>query len=202
MGVVHLLEMIDVEDDERDRAAVAHGAGHLALEHLIEEALVVHVGQAIEDRQPIDLLVVGSLDVGAGEKLHHRFTEADDVAVIELAPLDELVVHEGAVGRAQVLDPPVVAAANEASVAARHGVDVEVEIEIGTTPHGVLGAQERVAPPRVGAGGVEDDEDRITDARELRLAAGGLEDGAGQRGVVVTLHVARRESLGKNRTRY
>ena len=84
VGVVDLLEVVDVEHDQRQRPPVALRARDLALEQLVEEPLVVDAGQAVEDRQAVDLLVVGALDVGAGQELQHRLAEAHDVAVVEL----------------------------------------------------------------------------------------------------------------------
>ena len=46
--VVDLLEVVEVDDDQRQRAVVAAGTGDLALERLMEEPPVVHAGERVE----------------------------------------------------------------------------------------------------------------------------------------------------------
>src|SRR5262249_12738346 len=54
-GVVLLLEVIDVEQDERELAAVAPAARNLALQCLVEVALVEDLRETIERHHSIDL---------------------------------------------------------------------------------------------------------------------------------------------------
>src|SRR5204862_8278230 len=49
--VVDLLEVVEVEDDQRQLAVVAVGAGDLARERLVEEAPVVEAGERVEVRE-------------------------------------------------------------------------------------------------------------------------------------------------------
>ena len=46
--VVDLLEVVEVDDDQRQGAVVAAGTGDLALERLMEETPVVHAGERVE----------------------------------------------------------------------------------------------------------------------------------------------------------
>ena len=46
--VVRRLEVVDVQDDERDAALVAVGAGAFTLEGLLEVAAVVDAGEGVD----------------------------------------------------------------------------------------------------------------------------------------------------------
>ena len=81
--------------------------GDLAFQHLLEESPVVGAGQPVEDRDAIDLLVVCALDVRAGQELHDRLAEPDEVPVDELLLAVLGLVDERAIRRAQILDPPL-----------------------------------------------------------------------------------------------
>ena len=83
MLVVDLLEVIDVEHQQRQRPAVARAARDLALEELEEVALVVGAGQAVHDRHPVDLFVVARLDAGAREELEDRRADLHEVGVAQ-----------------------------------------------------------------------------------------------------------------------
>ena len=63
--VVDALEVVDVEHEDREVALVAAAADDLALERLVEVALVVDLRETIDDGHPVDLFVVLRLDVGA-----------------------------------------------------------------------------------------------------------------------------------------
>ena len=69
VGVVDPLELVEVEDDQRQRPPVAHGARELALDLLVVLPLVVDLGQAVARHQLVDRQVVGVLDVLLVEEL-------------------------------------------------------------------------------------------------------------------------------------
>jgi hypothetical protein len=54
------------------------GARDLALDRVQEVALVEDLRQAVDRRQPVDLLVVGVLDVAAGQELEDRAADLDE----------------------------------------------------------------------------------------------------------------------------
>src|SRR5678816_2036186 len=90
--VVDLLEVVDVEHQQRQRPAVARAACDLALEELEEVALVVGAGQGVHDRHPVDLFVVARLDAGAGQELEDRGADLEEVGVAQHALGDRHVV--------------------------------------------------------------------------------------------------------------
>jgi len=115
--VVHGLEVVDVEEHERERLTAPRMPGELALEELEQMALVVQTGQSVEDRQLVELIVVGGLDVGPGEELLDGVADAQLVAVPERLAHHALVVDEAAVGAAEILEVPPGCLPDEASVA-------------------------------------------------------------------------------------
>src|SRR5690606_24675850 len=64
--VVDALEEVDVEHDEAEGAGVAARPDELALEGLEQVALVVDLGETIDDGHPVDFFVVLGLGVCAG----------------------------------------------------------------------------------------------------------------------------------------
>ena len=58
-------------------------SGQLAVEELEQVALVVDLREAVDDRQPVDLLVVLRLDVAAGEEAVDAVADPQIVAVGE-----------------------------------------------------------------------------------------------------------------------
>src|SRR4029077_20711402 len=69
VAVVDRLELVEVEGDHRQRPVVARGAGVLALQLLVELALVEDLGQAVLGYQLVDGQVIGALDVLLVEEL-------------------------------------------------------------------------------------------------------------------------------------
>jgi hypothetical protein len=80
--VVALLEVVDVEHHQRERPIIAAGPAQLALEGLEEVALVEDLGQPVDRRQAIDLLVIQALDVVAAQELEDGAPDLDQVAVL------------------------------------------------------------------------------------------------------------------------
>ena len=83
VGVVHALEVVDVEHDERQARVVALGPIELALQRLVEVPAVEDLREAVHRHQPVDLLVVVDLDVLAGHELQDRSADAHLVAVLQ-----------------------------------------------------------------------------------------------------------------------
>ena len=80
-------------------------AGDLSPQRVFEISAVEDLGQAVDRRQPVHLVVVHRLDVVAGDEFEDGSADFDEVAVAELAAaLDVLIVDEGAVGRPVVFD--------------------------------------------------------------------------------------------------
>ena len=102
VGVVDLLEVVDVEEDEREGSLVAARARRLALDGLVEVALVVELREAVHRHQPVDLLVVLRFHVPADDELEDGPADLDLVAVAQHDLVDQLVVDVGAVRRAEV----------------------------------------------------------------------------------------------------
>src|SRR6185369_3092830 len=128
VGVVLLLEIVDVEKHERKIAVVAAAARDLALERLVEVALVVDLRETIERHHSIDLFVVRRLDVVARHELQDRAADLHEVAVAKLLFGDLGVVDVGAVGRAEVLHLEAGARPPDARVAAAHRLLIDRDL--------------------------------------------------------------------------
>jgi hypothetical protein len=125
------LEVIDVDQKERELGAVAVGEPQLGVEALVEVALVVQPGQRIAQRRhhhPLLKRVVEGVVVG---ELHHR--AAADVDLVAVGELDgghhPQAVDEGAVAAAEILEPHRAVALAQAGVAPRHAVVVEGQLD-------------------------------------------------------------------------
>jgi hypothetical protein len=112
-----------------DSAAVPVAARQLALERLFEVAAVEDLGEPVDGGEPVDLVVVGGLDVPAGDELEDGAPDLHQVAVAhhELAG-DGLVVDVAAIGRAEVFDGDLAVAIDQLGVVAadRFLVDLDV----------------------------------------------------------------------------
>ena len=132
-AVVDALEAVDVEHDQRQVAAIAQRAPDLALERLDEVAAVEHLGEAVDRGEPIDLLVVGVLDVVAAEELEDAAADLDEVAVAQHVLVDHLVVDVGAVGRPHVAQHDRVAGVDDLAVVARDRFLIDLDVGLATT---------------------------------------------------------------------
>ena len=152
------LEAVDVEHDQRQRPAVAGRARQLAVEELQQVALVVDVGQGVDDGQAVDFLVVLGLDVAAGQEAVDAVADAQVIAVLELADGGRHVVDEGAVGALQIDGVVAVGAGLDAGVAARDGmvVDADVAVVAAAEDHGRVGEGVARAHARPGRVDVDD----------------------------------------------
>ena len=130
------LEAVDVDHDQRQRPAIAAGAGQLAVEKLEEVALVVDVGQGVDDGQAIDFLVILALDVAAREEAIDAVADAQIIAVLELVHRGRHVVDEGAVGALQIDGVVAVGAGLDAGMAARDGMVVDADVAIAARGRG------------------------------------------------------------------
>jgi len=101
--VIDHLEVIDVEEDQGKRASVSLGSSDLALQKLEQKALVVDLGEPVDDREPIDFFVVEALDVAAAEELEDRTADFHVIATAKRQLLNHLgVVEIGAIGGFQI----------------------------------------------------------------------------------------------------
>ena len=130
VAVVDLLEVVDVEHHQRQRPPVAVRARDLALERLEEVALVEDLRQAVDGRQAVDLLVVGVLDVAAGQELEDRAADLDEIAVAQDVLVDRLVVDVGAVGRAEIADQDRLAGVDDLRVIARDRFLIDLDVAL------------------------------------------------------------------------
>jgi hypothetical protein len=157
--VVDVLEVIEVEHHHRVVALVAPRAGGLLLDLLMEVALVVYFGEAVDRHQAVDLFVVLNFHIAARDELEDGSADLQLVAVAESDRVDELVVHVGAVRRAEVLDDVALVVEGDTRVVARHAflVDLELALRRAANDQGLFG--ERHTPAHVVA--VDHDEARI-----------------------------------------
>ena len=73
VSVIHFLEVIQIEQEDRQWSSMPAGTLHLAVEKLDQVSPVVDAGERVEDRQPVNLLVVlGLVRDGSVASLDHR----------------------------------------------------------------------------------------------------------------------------------
>ncbi len=174
VAVVDLLEFVEVEEDQRQRPPVAHGARELALDLLVVLPLVPDLGQAVARHQVVDRLVVGGLDVLLVEELEVDGRGLEAVAALEhRPPVDEAAVDVGAVGAPQVLEGDERPHVAQAGVPARQRHDLgegdrhrarAADLEGGAGGDAVA----RAEPPALRVG---DEDDVGLDPRPLRAGS-------------------------------
>src|SRR5262245_19574352 len=131
--VVDPLEPVDVHQHQRQRPGVPDGPQDFALEELVEVPGVGDLGQGVDDRQPVDLLVVVGLDVAAGQVAEDAIADAQVVAVAHrdrVAGERLLVVHIRAVGALHVEDEELLADLLNADVAAADGSVEDADVAV------------------------------------------------------------------------
>jgi len=104
VGVVHFLEVVDVEHEERQGRAMTAAERDLLLEAIEEVLLVERLREVVAERGVVhralevffELVVIRELEDG-------RRAELDLVAVFQRARLDERAIHERSVRAAQIL---------------------------------------------------------------------------------------------------
>src|SRR5262249_21726948 len=114
--------------------------------------------QAVDDRQPVDFLVVIGLDVAAGQEAVDAVAHPQVVAVLELAHRGRRVVDEGAVGALQVDGVVAVGARLDAGVAAGDGVVVDADVRVVAAADDQGRVAQRVARAHAGPGRVDVDQ--------------------------------------------
>ena len=135
MGVVDLLEAVEVEQHQRQRPVMALGARELARQLLVELALVERLGEPVAHDHLVDRLVVGVLDVLLVQELEVHRPDLEAVAAAQQRrSVHPLVVHEGAVRRTGVLDRDL------APLIAQPGVTARDRAHFGETDVDVVGA--------------------------------------------------------------
>ncbi len=87
--VVHILEVIEIDEDERKLEGVAVRAVDLGIEHEIQMARVVEAGAIVGDRQFVDALDVARVFDGDGGVIGERF-EQREVALAETFRADAI----------------------------------------------------------------------------------------------------------------
>src|SRR5262249_31790925 len=98
------------------------GARYLPIEKLVEEALVVDLGQSIDNGEPVNLLVIFRLDIAPGKKAKDAVPNAQVVAGFELRSRRGYVVNKSAVGALQIDGRIHVGRAINPRMAARNGM--------------------------------------------------------------------------------
>src|SRR5437868_5832426 len=102
MLVVDALEAVEIVHNERQRPAVASRSRQLAVKELEQVALVVGVGQGINNRQAINFLVVFGFHVAAGQEPVNAIADAKVIAILELGYGGRHVVDKRAIGALQI----------------------------------------------------------------------------------------------------
>jgi hypothetical protein len=128
VAIVHRLEVVDVEQQHRERVAVAAAACELALERVLERPAIAHLREPVERHRLEDALVILRLRARALEQLEDDAAHRDEVADLERDVLlwhHRLSVAPRAVRRAEVAQPDAVPVAADRTVDARHAAERE-----------------------------------------------------------------------------
>ena len=67
MEVVDLLEPVEIEQDQRERAAVPLGMRGRAVKGFLKHVAVRQAGEAVGSRQPLELLLLLALDADVAD---------------------------------------------------------------------------------------------------------------------------------------
>ncbi len=173
-AVVDLLEVIDVEHHQRQRSPVAVRARYLAFDRVHEVALVEDLRQAVDGRQPVDLLVVRVLDVAAREELEDRAADLDEISVAQHVFVDQLVVDVRAVRRSEIADQDRLARVHDLRVIARDRFLIDLDVAFRRPPDHQRRRVQVVLLAQLHA--VDDDEARLLARRLLGQTADAGDD--------------------------
>ena len=102
--VVDHLEVVDIDQHQRQWSVVAHGSNHLSLNEIVQVATVMDLRQPIEHGQPIDFFVILRLNVTTREKSVEAVPDPQIVPVAQHPALGSGVVDEGSVCASQIRD--------------------------------------------------------------------------------------------------
>ena len=139
VGVVDLLEVVDVDEQQRQRLLVPDREADLRVQAIDEVAAVEGRRQTVAQRRLEQLLLVVLVDlVLVREAEDRRRADRDLVAVRQVVTRDPATVAERAVGRAQVDQHHLAAVAFDRGVLARDAVVEHPDV-------GALAAAERRA---------------------------------------------------------
>ena len=139
VGVVDLLEVVDVDEQQRQRLLVPDREADLRVQAIDEVAAVEGRRQAVAQRRLEQLLLIVLVDlVLVREAEDRRRADRDLVAVGQVVTRDPATVAERAVGRAQVDQHHLAAVAFDRGVLARDAVVEHPDV-------GALAAAERRA---------------------------------------------------------
>ena len=104
VGIVDLLEVIGIEDRNREGTAIALGPEELVLESLVELTSVGDTGQAIGDHHAVDFFVVDRFDITAADIFKDERANLELVTALEQTRLDTVVVDAATVGAVEVFE--------------------------------------------------------------------------------------------------
>ena len=165
MRVVDLLEVVEIEQDDRELHLVSARVRDLGGEPLLEVLAVVDAREPVASRRlvepPLELLLG---IVGDREAQGHVRPELDAIVRADLTDRDALPAEESAVRRAEILDEvAAIRAARHLRMPTTDAALVEPEVGLGASTEDVIRTVEREHLTRVDA----------ADDRERRAVLGG-----------------------------
>src|SRR5690606_14792502 len=128
VGVVEPLEVVDVEEEQREGAAMAKTANHLLFQVLDEVTAVVGPRQHVRDGEAAKLLQVGGLHVALAQQFVDDLPDLEAVAHFDpcrLVDWEAPAVEPGAVGRPQLGDANLATLDADGAVAPGNAFDAE-----------------------------------------------------------------------------
>src|SRR5262249_7608476 len=119
-SVIDRLESVNIEQDQRQGAAISGRASQLPVEKLGQITFVRDIGQLVDNDEAIDLLVVLGLEVITGEKAVDAIADAKVITVAKFTVRHRHVIDESSVRALQIDNVVTVFALLDACVAPRN----------------------------------------------------------------------------------
>src|SRR3954471_314785 len=172
--VVHVLEVVDVDQQDGQRAAVSRRACDLTLEKLKQVAPVVELGERIRDGQAIERVMVvrfNSTRPVCRQQLEHHGPHADEISRGQ-QPLaaHALVIHERPVRRTVIARDDTVGTRDDRAVPTRNALRFDGDIAFQRSAEGSEGPIQEHGAPEIGT--MDLHEARPFEAPHFRQALG------------------------------
>ena len=137
-------------------------ANDFAVQELREVSLVVDLREAVEDREPVDLLVILGLDIPAREVAVNAVPDAQVVAVLEQRRRFELpVVDERSVRTPLIVDVVALGGRLDPGVPPGDGVILQTDVAVLAATENDDPVRQRIPATHVRASRVDVDETRL-----------------------------------------
>ena len=149
--VVDLLDVIDVDRQQRQRTQQLVRAMNFSFHRFDEGSTAERVGQSVSHRDLIQLVEKQRFDAAARQVAEDRATDFELIAGSELVLTNRYVVDVAAVGRLKVLDLPASIDLRQPSVTSRNRVTIDLDVRIAAPANDQLIPVEDEPSTRLGS---------------------------------------------------